>query len=131
MTRPTTTLGYRPAGGRASCHQQRVTAVGGDVRAELLDQAVNESDEEIEMTTSVHGIDAQHDLTPEQASRMAVTAVTSDLEFWARTVSVDGRVGLNDLTRTLDMIRLASLPEDRPVDAGVRETRVLPAYDAD
>jgi hypothetical protein len=68
------------------------------------------------MSTSVEGIDAQQEeLTPEQASRMAVTAVASDLEFWARTASVDGRVGLNDLTRTLDLIRAASLPEHRPV----------------
>jgi hypothetical protein len=53
-----------------------------------------------------------HDpLTPEQASRMAVTAVTTDLEYWARGASVDGRVGINDLTRTLDMIREASIPE--------------------
>ena len=50
------------------------------------------------------------ELTPEQASRMAVTAVTADLEFWARTASVDGRVALNDLTRALDVIRLASTP---------------------
>jgi hypothetical protein len=131
MTRPTTTVGYRAAGRTGSRHQQRVTGVGGDVRAELLDHAGLYSDEEIAMSTSVHGIDAQQDLTPEQASRMAVTAVTSDLEFWARTVSVDGRVGLNDLTRTLDMIRVASLPEDPPVDAGGRETRVMPAYDPD
>jgi hypothetical protein len=66
------------------------------------------------MSTSVNSIDAEReltsdDLTPEQASRMAVIAVTSDLEFWARSVSVEGQVGLNDLTRTLDMIRDASL----------------------
>ena len=41
---------------------------------------------------------------PEQTSRWAVTAVTADLEYWARTVSVDGRIGLNDLTRTLEML---------------------------
>jgi hypothetical protein len=58
------------------------------------------------------GTDAHHELTAEQASYMAVTAVISDLEFWARTASVDGRVGLNDLTRTLDVIRLASTPEN-------------------
>jgi hypothetical protein len=45
-----------------------------------------------------------HDeLSPEQASQMAVTAVTADLEYWARTASVDGRVGLNDLIRVLDV----------------------------
>jgi len=30
--------------------------------------------------------------------------VTADLEYWARTVSVDGRIGLNDLTSTLEML---------------------------
>jgi hypothetical protein len=49
--------------------------------------------------------------TCEQAGRMTATAVTADLEYWARTASVDGRVGLNDLIRTLDMIRDASAPE--------------------
>ena len=29
--------------------------------------------------------------------------MTADLEYWARTVSVDGRIGLNGLTRTLEM----------------------------
>ena len=56
-------------------------------------------------------MDTPTDLTAEQAGRMAVTAVTADLEYWARTVSVDGRVGLNDLTRTLEVIRRACVPE--------------------
>jgi len=56
-------------------------------------------------------MDAHRELTPEQASRMAVTALTADLEYWARTASVDGYVGLNDLTRTLDVIHRASTPE--------------------
>lgn len=47
-------------------------------------------------------------LTPEQAGRLAVIAVTADLEYWARTTSVDGYVGLNDLARTLDVIRRAN-----------------------
>jgi hypothetical protein len=55
--------------------------------------------------------DSSRPLCPEQASRMAVTAVTSDVEFWARCNSVDGRVGVNDLIRTLDVIREASIPE--------------------
>ncbi|HEY0617551.1 MAG TPA: hypothetical protein VGD15_08190 [Kribbella sp.] len=55
-------------------------------------------------------MDAEYELTPEQAGRMAATAVASDLEYWARTASVDGRVGLNDLTRALDVIREASIP---------------------
>jgi hypothetical protein len=54
---------------------------------------------------------ADCELTAEAASRMAVTAVTSDLEYWARGAAVAGYVGLNDLTRVLDAIRLSSLPE--------------------
>ncbi|MCW2542305.1 MAG: hypothetical protein JWN95_4030 [Frankiales bacterium] len=55
-----------------------------------------------------------HDLlTPEEASRLAVTAVTADVEYWARAASVDGFVGLNDLTRALDVIRDVSVPELR------------------
>jgi hypothetical protein len=56
-------------------------------------------------------MDTDYELTPEQASRVAATAVVADLESWARSASVDGRVGLNDLTRALDMIRDASIPE--------------------
>jgi hypothetical protein len=60
-------------------------------------------------------MDDYEELTPEQASRMSVTAVAADLEYWARTASVDGRIGLNDLTRTLDVIRGAStLESPRP-----------------
>jgi hypothetical protein len=55
-------------------------------------------------------MNSHNELTAEQASRLTVTAVTADLEYWARTASVDGRVGLNDLTRTLDVIREASTP---------------------
>jgi hypothetical protein len=49
-------------------------------------------------------------LTVEEASRLAVTALTTDLEYWARAVAVDGRVGLNDLTRALDTVRETSVP---------------------
>jgi hypothetical protein len=56
-------------------------------------------------------MDNHDELNPELASRLAVTAVTADLEYWARAVSVEGRVGLNDLVRTLDVIRRAGLPE--------------------
>jgi hypothetical protein len=56
-------------------------------------------------------MDDRHDLSPEQAGRIAATAVTADLEYWARTASVDGRVGLNDLIRALDVIRAASTPD--------------------
>ena len=54
----------------------------------------------------------EHDdeLTAEHASRLAVTALVTDLEYWARTVSADGAVGVNDLIRALDMLREASVP---------------------
>ncbi|MCW2750607.1 MAG: hypothetical protein JWR83_1717, partial [Aeromicrobium sp.] len=48
---------------------------------------------------------------PEQAGRMAATAVTADVEYWAQNASVDGRVGLNDLIRALDVIREDSRPD--------------------
>jgi hypothetical protein len=50
-------------------------------------------------------MDAGDELTVEQASRLAVTAIAADLEYWARTASIQGHVGLNDLIRTLDIIR--------------------------
>lgn len=57
-------------------------------------------------------MDAHDELTVEQAGCLAVTAVTADLEYWARTAANgDGRLGLNDLVRVLDVIRLASTPE--------------------
>jgi hypothetical protein len=56
-------------------------------------------------------MDTEYELTPEQAGRMAATAVAADLEYWARAASVDGRVGLNDLTRALDLIRESSIPQ--------------------
>jgi hypothetical protein len=62
-------------------------------------------------------MDTQHELTAEQASRIAVTAVTTDLDYWARCASVDGRVGLNELTRILGVIREASAPEPDRSDA--------------
>jgi hypothetical protein len=56
-------------------------------------------------------MDNYYDLTPERAGRMATTAVAADLEYWARTTSVDGRLGLNDLIRALDVIRDAGQPD--------------------
>jgi hypothetical protein len=56
-------------------------------------------------------MDSYHELTAEHAGRMTAIAVTADLEYWARTASVDGQVGLNDLTRALDVIREASTLE--------------------
>jgi hypothetical protein len=52
-----------------------------------------------------------HDaLTPELASRLAITALVTDLQSWAYAVSVDGAVELSDLTRTLEIFREASVP---------------------
>ena len=62
-------------------------------------------------------MDIQHALTPELASRMAVTAVTTDIEYWARTACVDGHVGINDLIRTLDVFREASVPNADSTEA--------------
>ena len=56
-------------------------------------------------------MDAGGELTAEQASRLAVTVVAADLEYWAQTASVEGYVGLNDLIRALDMIRLTVTPK--------------------
>jgi len=56
-------------------------------------------------------MEAGEELTQEYASRLAVTAVAADLEYWARNASVEGRVGLNDLIQILDVIRLATGPD--------------------
>jgi hypothetical protein len=99
-----------------------MTAAGGDARAMASRDAVvmpsGNSAQEIRMSPmsaeqlaqpTADGID---ELTVEQASCLAVTAVTADLEYWARTAANgDGRVGLNDLVRILDVIRQDSTPE--------------------
>ncbi|MFL6163537.1 MAG: hypothetical protein ACJ74U_15090 [Jatrophihabitantaceae bacterium] len=54
---------------------------------------------------------SRHELSPEQTSRMAATAVAADLEYWARAASVGGRIGLNDFIRALDVIRETSTPD--------------------
>jgi hypothetical protein len=53
---------------------------------------------------------AEDEPTHEYASRLAITAVTADLEYWARNAAVEGYVGLNDLIQILDVIRLATGP---------------------
>jgi hypothetical protein len=50
-------------------------------------------------------VTAHAQLTPEDAGRLAVVAVAADPEYWARTASTCGHVGLNDLTRALDVVR--------------------------
>jgi hypothetical protein len=52
----------------------------------------------------------ENEPTPEYASRLAITAVTADLEYWARNAAVGGYVGLNDLIQILDVIRVATGP---------------------
>ena len=56
-------------------------------------------------------IDAHHELTPEQASRLAVQALAADIEYWAHATSVDGRVAVDDLIRTLDIVRQTAIPQ--------------------
>jgi hypothetical protein len=56
-------------------------------------------------------MDDDGELDPELAGRLAIAAVAADVEYWARRTAVDGRVGLNDFIRTLDVIREASSPE--------------------
>jgi len=50
-------------------------------------------------------------LTAEESSRLAVTATVTDLEYWAHTVAVDGRLDLLDLLRVLDAVRASSVPQ--------------------
>jgi hypothetical protein len=66
------------------------------------------------MSVRSKDMDVGDELTHEYASRLAVTAVTADLEYWARNTAVEGNVGLNDLIQTLDVIRLSTdLESDR------------------
>jgi hypothetical protein len=57
------------------------------------------------MTTGQH-------LSVEEASRLAVTATVADLETWARSVAVSGRLELDDLLDVLGVVRAASVPQD-------------------
>jgi hypothetical protein len=59
-------------------------------------------------------MDAHNDLTPEHASRLAVTALIADLEYWARSVAVDGHLAVVDLIRTLDLVRETTVPDPVP-----------------
>jgi hypothetical protein len=51
-------------------------------------------------------------LTVDEASRLAVTAVAADLEYWARSVADQGRIDLDDLIGVLDVIRADSVLHD-------------------
>jgi hypothetical protein len=55
-----------------------------------------------------------HELGPEDASRLAVTATVADLEYWARRVAVRGKVDLRELVGVLEDLRAASNPQQRP-----------------
>lgn len=50
-------------------------------------------------------------LTPEESSRLAVTATVTDLEYWAHNTAVNGHVELLDLLRVLDAMRASSVPQ--------------------
>jgi hypothetical protein len=50
-------------------------------------------------------------LTVDEASRLAVTAVAADLEYWARSVADRGRIELDDLIGVLDLLRADSAPQ--------------------
>jgi hypothetical protein len=69
------------------------------------------------------------ELKAEEASRMAVTAMAADLEYWARASSGDGHVGVNDLVRVLDTLREASVPAGGPT-ADPRDVRFVLPTDA-
>ena len=52
---------------------------------------------------------------------MARARIAADIEYWARTASVDGRIALNDLARVLDVIRQVGRRPDvgtRTIDIG-------------
>ena len=51
-------------------------------------------------------------LSVDEASRLAVTAAADDLQDWALSVAVHGRVGLDDLVDVLDVLREHSIPQD-------------------
>jgi hypothetical protein len=50
-------------------------------------------------------------LPVEESSRLAVTATVTDLEYWAHSVAVNGRLELLDLLRVLDAVRASSVPQ--------------------
>jgi hypothetical protein len=60
-------------------------------------------------------------LTVEESSRLAVTATVTDLEYWAHSVAVNGRLELLDLLRVLDAVRAVSVPRaaGQPTSLGI------------
>jgi hypothetical protein len=57
------------------------------------------------------------ELSVDEASRLAVTATVADLEDWARTAAVHGKVDLVDLVDVLDVLRADSVPQTPVVAA--------------
>jgi hypothetical protein len=53
-------------------------------------------------------------LNVEEASRLAVTAIVTDLEDWANRFAVDGHIELDDLVDVLALLRATCLPEQVP-----------------
>ena len=58
-----------------------------------------------------------HELSAEEASRLADTATVADLEDWARGAAVHGHVDLTDLVDVLDVLRSHSGPQASVVAA--------------
>jgi hypothetical protein len=58
-------------------------------------------------------MNSPHELSPEDASRLAVTATVADLEYWAFRVAVRGKVDLRELVGVLENLRAASIPEQQ------------------
>ncbi|MDT7546523.1 MAG: hypothetical protein QOE99_2633 [Actinomycetota bacterium] len=50
------------------------------------------------------------EISPEEAGRVTVMAVASDLEHWARSAVVGEYVSVRELFRVLDTLRSTSLP---------------------
>jgi hypothetical protein len=55
-------------------------------------------------------VDFTEHLSVDESSRLAVTATAADLEYWAHSVAVDGRVGVDDLVDVLRALREHSIP---------------------
>jgi hypothetical protein len=56
-------------------------------------------------------------LSVDEASRLAVTATVADLEDWARSAAVQGKVDLVGLVDILDVLRADSVPQTPVVAA--------------
>jgi len=50
-------------------------------------------------------------MSVDEASRLAVTATADDLQDWAHSVAVHGKVALRDLVDVLGVLRAHSVPQ--------------------